>query len=207
MRLGARAGRRVRARPQHAPRHRDATSDLVACAARAEPTSEQFALFRRYIDARHADGGMADMTVLDYAMMVEDSVINTFVTEYRREAREPAADASRRSWPLVGGRAVRPASPTASRWSTASTTRRRRGAGLGTYMILEHIAYARQLGAALPLPRLLDHRLAQDELQDALPAAGAARPQRLGAEVAARGFSRNFHDRRLRWTFTAPARR
>ncbi len=25
------------------------------------------------------------MTVLDYAMMVEDSVINTFVTEYRQK--------------------------------------------------------------------------------------------------------------------------
>ncbi len=54
-----------------------------------EPTSEQFALFRRYIDARHSDGGMADMTVLDYAMMVEDSVINTFVTEYREKPENP----------------------------------------------------------------------------------------------------------------------
>src|SRR5581483_10068862 len=45
--------------------------------------SEQYALFRTYIDARHADGGMAEMSVLDYSLMVEDSVVETFVTEYR----------------------------------------------------------------------------------------------------------------------------
>src|SRR5438046_8298771 len=58
-------------------------SDLVARRLQATPTSEQYSLFRGYIDARHAEGGMADMTVLDYAMMVEDSIIDTFVTEYR----------------------------------------------------------------------------------------------------------------------------
>ena len=47
------------------------------------PSSEQYALFRDYIDARHADGGMAEMSVLDYSLMVEDSVVETFVTEYR----------------------------------------------------------------------------------------------------------------------------
>src|SRR3990172_11106995 len=66
----------------------------------AEPTSEQFGLFRRYIDARHADGGMADMTVLDYAMMVEDSVINTFVTEYRIKPADPL-QSNPETWPLA----------------------------------------------------------------------------------------------------------
>ena len=47
------------------------------------PTSEQYSLFRRYIDSRHTQGGMAAMTVLDYAMMVEDSHIDTFMIEYR----------------------------------------------------------------------------------------------------------------------------
>ena len=39
----------------------------------ATPTSEQYGVFRAYLDARHPDGGMADMTLLDYAMMIEDS--------------------------------------------------------------------------------------------------------------------------------------
>ena len=60
-------------------RNRDLTPERVAPA----PTSEQYSLFRGYIDSRHGDGGMADMTVLDYAMMVEDSIIDTFITEYR----------------------------------------------------------------------------------------------------------------------------
>ena len=47
------------------------------------PSSEQYSLFRDYIDARHADGGMAEMSVLDYSLMVEDSVVETTVTEYR----------------------------------------------------------------------------------------------------------------------------
>jgi leucyl-tRNA---protein transferase len=55
----------------------------------AVPTSEQYSIFRAYLDSRHRDGGMADMTVLDYAMMVEDSHIETRIIEYRR--RDAAA--------------------------------------------------------------------------------------------------------------------
>ena len=47
------------------------------------PSAEQYSLFRAYIDARHGDGGMAEMSVLDYSLMVEDSVVETCVTEYR----------------------------------------------------------------------------------------------------------------------------
>lgn len=57
--------------------------DLVVQRRPAMPTAEQYTLFRRYIDSRHADGGMADMNVLDYALMIEDSVIDTSVVEYR----------------------------------------------------------------------------------------------------------------------------
>ena len=59
------------------------------------PSSEQYSLFRAYIDARHADGGMAEMSVLDYSLMVEDSVVETFVTEYRLKP-DPKATAMRR---------------------------------------------------------------------------------------------------------------
>lgn len=46
-------------------------------------TGEQYSLFRRYLDSRHGDGGMVNMTVLDYAMMVEDSHVRTSLVEYR----------------------------------------------------------------------------------------------------------------------------
>jgi arginine-tRNA-protein transferase len=59
-------------------------SDIVGEMRDPAPTSEQYSVFRAYLDARHRDGGMADMTVLDYAMMIEDSHVDTRLVEYRR---------------------------------------------------------------------------------------------------------------------------
>jgi arginyl-tRNA--protein-N-Asp/Glu arginylyltransferase len=59
-------------------------SDLIGAVHDAEPSTEQYSLFRHYLDARHKRGGMSDMTVLDYAMMVEDTHVDTKVIEYRR---------------------------------------------------------------------------------------------------------------------------
>src|SRR5690606_6476584 len=59
-------------------------ADLVGAAHKAEPSSEQYSLFRTYLDHRHRRGGMSDMTVLDYAMMVEDTHVDTRIIEYRR---------------------------------------------------------------------------------------------------------------------------
>ncbi len=60
-----------------------ANADIVGDAAPNKPSAEQYALFRRYLDSRHPDGGMADMSMLDYSMMIEDSHIDTSLTEYR----------------------------------------------------------------------------------------------------------------------------
>jgi arginine-tRNA-protein transferase len=54
------------------------------------PSSEQYSVFRAYLDTRHRDGGMADMTVLDYAMMVEDSHVDTRIIEYRLRGPDTA---------------------------------------------------------------------------------------------------------------------
>ena len=59
-------------------------ADIVGEQRSAVPTSEQYSVFRAYLDRRHRHGGMADMTVLDYAMMVEDSHVETRIIEYRR---------------------------------------------------------------------------------------------------------------------------
>jgi arginine-tRNA-protein transferase len=64
---------------------------LQASIRPSKPTTEHFALFRAYLDARHGDGGMADMTVLDFAMMVEDSHVETMLVEYR----EPSPDGAK----------------------------------------------------------------------------------------------------------------
>jgi arginyl-tRNA--protein-N-Asp/Glu arginylyltransferase len=58
-------------------------ADLDSTVVPAKATSEQYSLFRGYIDARHSTGGMADMTVLDFAAMVDESFVDTRITEYR----------------------------------------------------------------------------------------------------------------------------
>ena len=60
-------------------RNRDLSRHLVE----AEATMEQFDLLRRYLMARHAEGGMADMTWPDYVAMVEDTTARTHLIEYR----------------------------------------------------------------------------------------------------------------------------
>lgn len=46
-------------------------------------TAEQYRLFARYQEARHAGGDMALMGFYDYRSMVEDSPIETFLVEFR----------------------------------------------------------------------------------------------------------------------------
>ncbi len=56
-------------------------------------TEDQFTLFRRYLDARHADGGMADMDIFEFAAMIEETPIKSRVIEYT--APPPAGDGAR----------------------------------------------------------------------------------------------------------------
>lgn len=45
-------------------------------------TEEQFELFRRYLESRHADGGMADMDIFEFAAMIEETPVKSRVIEY-----------------------------------------------------------------------------------------------------------------------------
>ena len=47
-------------------------------------TEGQYSLFRRYLDARHAAGGMADMDMGEFAAMIEESPVRSRVIEYYR---------------------------------------------------------------------------------------------------------------------------
>jgi len=113
--------------------------DLVATRMRPAPSSEQYALFRDYIEARHADGGMAEMSVLDYSLMVEDSVVETFVTEYRQKPDE-IGDSPLMAVALCD-RLSDGISMVYSFYDPDLLAR-----SLGTYMILDHIEYARSQG-------------------------------------------------------------
>jgi arginine-tRNA-protein transferase len=112
----------------------------------AVPTSEQYAIFRAYLDSRHRDGGMADMTVLDYAMMVEDSHIETRIIEYRR--KDPDAPKGKRAAGELVAIALTDVlgdglSMVYSFFEPDEAPR-----SLGTYMVLDHIARAKSMGLA-----------------------------------------------------------
>lgn len=49
----------------------------------ARATLEQYRLFDRYIAERHGDGDMAAMTFSDYQAMVEETVLDTRMVEFR----------------------------------------------------------------------------------------------------------------------------
>ena len=122
----------------------EANRDMANLRLPPGPTPERYNLFRNYIDARHSDGGMADMTVLDFSMMIEDSVIRTFLTEYRAKPENPL-ETDFKDWPLTGvalcDRLSDGISMVYSFFDPEEDER-----SLGTYMILEHIDYARRLG-------------------------------------------------------------
>ena len=113
-------------------------SDVVAAICPARADAEQFALFRAYLDSRHSDGGMADMAMLDYAMMVEDSHVDSRLATYRLRSGDSKGRllACCLTDVLDDGLSMV--------YSFYDPSERQRS--LGTYMILEHIMRARAFG-------------------------------------------------------------
>lgn len=58
-------------------------TDLSATLLPPTATGEQYELFRRYLNTRHADGDMANMTARDYRIMVEETTVDTQIIEFR----------------------------------------------------------------------------------------------------------------------------
>jgi leucyl-tRNA---protein transferase len=118
--------------------------DLVGRWRESEATSDQYTLFRRYLDTRHAEGGMARMTVLDYALMIEDSHVTTGLVEYRRRGPDSAITA-RGDGELVACALTDVLADGLSMvYSFFDPDLAARS--LGTFMILDHIERARALG-------------------------------------------------------------
>jgi len=114
------------------------SAELSRHLVEAEATREQFELLRRYLDARHAGGGMADMTWLDYVAMVEDTAVRTHLIEYRLPAADGPGD-------LIGCILVDVLSDGLSLvYSFFDPEAKRRS--LGSFMILDHVRQARAAG-------------------------------------------------------------
>lgn len=102
-------------------------------------TEEQFALFRRYLDARHATGGMADMDSHEFAAMIEETPVRSRVIEYHA----PRADGRGRE--LVAVCLTDLLSDGVSMVYSFFDPDRA-GSSLGAFIILDHIAIAREAG-------------------------------------------------------------
>lgn len=111
----------------------------------ARATPEQYSVFRSYIDKRHGDGGMADMTVLDFAAMVEDSFVDTRLVEYYAAPTEWDEDAGPEGDELAAV-ALTDTLHDGLSMVYSFFDPNQAGRSLGNYMILDHIERARKLG-------------------------------------------------------------
>lgn len=115
-------------------------SDLVVSACQPWSTSEQYDLLRRYLAARHPEGGMAGMDDLDYADMVEQSPVKSHVVEYRERGSYG------RPGKLIGACLTDQQGDGLSMiYSFYDAEMEGRG-GLGNFIIMDHILRARDAG-------------------------------------------------------------
>ena len=108
-------------------------SHLVRRATSPWATEEQYALFREYLDGRHATGGMADMDMFECAAMVEETPIRSRLIEYN-EADDLRAVCLTDILDDGLSMVYSFFDPELDRLS------------LGTFIILDHIAIAQELG-------------------------------------------------------------
>lgn len=117
-------------------------ADLEVSAARPWATDEQYDLLRRYLAARHPGGGMASMDEADYADMVEQSPVRSYVVEYR----EPSHYGRRGR--LVGACLTDQQADGLSMIYSFFDAEHPERPGLGNFIILDHILRARAAGLA-----------------------------------------------------------
>jgi arginine-tRNA-protein transferase len=115
-------------------------ADLEVTACKPWATEEQYALLRRYLKSRHPDGGMVGMDESDFADMIEQSPVRTYVIEYR----EPAKDG--RPGRLVGACLTDQQGDGLSMIYSFFEPNDPERPGLGTYIILDHIVRAGKAG-------------------------------------------------------------
>ena len=103
-------------------------------------TEDQFALFRRYLDNRHADGGMADMDIFEFAAMIEETPIKSRVIEY---SRPPKSGERGRPLPAV---CLTDVFDDGLSMVYSFYDPELRDLSLGTHVILDHVDIAREAG-------------------------------------------------------------
>lgn len=111
-------------------------ADLTVVEVPLAARQYQFELFRRYQIARHGDGDMADMDFAEYRAMIEDSPLDTRLTEFRNPAGDLVAVALTDRLGDGLSAVYKFFDPNESRRSP------------GSFVVLWHIQEARRLGLA-----------------------------------------------------------
>ena len=117
-------------------------ADLEVSACKPWSTEEQYALLRRYLSHRHPGGGMIEMDENDFADMIEQTPVRSYIIEYR----EPSVDG--RLGRLVGACLTDQQGDGLSMIYSFFDVGEDARKGLGTYIILDHITRAAR--GALP---------------------------------------------------------
>lgn len=102
-------------------------------------TEEQYDLFRAYLDGRHAKGGMADMDMFEFAAMVEETPIRSRLVEFSDPERPDR----------FGGLAAVCLTDLLDDGLSMVYSffdPERAADSLGTYVILQHVAIAQEMG-------------------------------------------------------------
>lgn len=114
--------------------------DLVVIACKPWSTAEQFALLQRYLNARHPTGGMAEMDEVDFADMVEQTPVESYVIEYRERGEDG------RSGALVGACLTDQQGDGLSMIYSFFDPELTDRMGLGSYIIIDHVLRAQRAG-------------------------------------------------------------
>lgn len=111
-------------------------TDLKRQAVSPWATEDQYGLFRKYLNDRHAEGGMADMDIFEFAAMIEETPIRSRVIEYRDQNNPDDLTAVCLTDVLDDGLSMVYSffDPESERDS------------LGTYIILDHVRIAQEAG-------------------------------------------------------------
>lgn len=115
--------------------------DLEVTMCRTWATNEQFELLKRYLDARHPGGGMTQMDESDFADMVEHTPVTGYVIEYREPSKDGVTPGK-----LIGACLTDKQNDGLSMIYSFYDPDLEARAGLGNYIILDHIARATEMG-------------------------------------------------------------
>ena len=130
--------------------------DLVRRACAPWATEEQYDLFRTYLGDRHSDGGMADMDVCEFASMIEETTVKSRIIEYHDPSLGDNSLIASCLTDIMGD-------GMSMVYSFFDPGQSRRS--LGLFMILDHIAIAREAGLPHIYLGYWVPGLAQDGLQ------------------------------------------